>query len=321
MLTISAEDIGRLTDYPTLIDAIDAAFRSDFEVPLRHHHTIERPGEAEATFLLMPAWTAMGSPEKPATPYVGLKAVTIYPDNPAKGEPTVLGIYLLLDGTTGKPLAQIDGPELTVRRTAAASALGARYLAREDASRMVMVGAGAMSPCLIRAHAANRPIRDVSIWNRNLDKARAVAATFAGEEFTVTATEDLEGAVRQADIVSCATISDKPIVLGDWLSPGTHVDLVGAFRPDLRETDDEVMRRGRVFVDTRAGGLAEAGDVVQALQSGALREQDVLADLFDLAGGAKGGRRSADEITVFKSVGTAIEDLAAAILLYEAANA
>ena len=321
MLTISADDIDRLTDYPALIDAIGAAFRGDFEVPLRHHHTIERPGEAEATFLLMPAWTAMTGEQAPARPYVGLKAVTIYPDNPARGEPTVLGMYLLLDGATGKPLALIDGPELTVRRTAAASALAARYLAREDAGRMVMVGAGAMAPCLIRAHAAVRPVREIALWNRNAEKARALAASLRDEGLAVTATDDLETAVREADIVSCATISATPIVLGAWLKPGTHVDLVGAFRPDLRETDDEVMRRGRVFVDTRPGGFAEAGDVVQALQSGALREQDVAADLFELASGSKGGRRSADDITVFKSVGTAIEDLAAAILLYEASGA
>ncbi len=323
MLNISSEDIGRLADYPAIADALADAFRGRYEVPLRHHHTIDLEGRPEATLLLMPAWTSP-SGDKAASPagekaYVGLKSVTIYPDNPARGEPTVQGMYFLLDGGTGRPLALIDGPELTVRRTAAASALAARYLAREDASSMLMVGSGALSPCLIRAHMSVRPIASVAIWNRNVGKAGDLASTLRAEGIDARAVEDLEGAVRGADLISCATISSVPLVLGEWLAPGTHVDLVGAFRPDLRETDDEVMRRGTVFVDTRPGGLSEAGDVVQAVKSGALREEDIAADLFELTRGEKPGRSGADEITVFKSVGTAIEDLAAAILVYEAA--
>src|SRR5690606_315490 len=242
---------------------------------------------------------------------------SIFPGNEAAGEPTILGVYILMSGTTGRPLAMIDAPELTVRRTASASALAARYLAREDASTLLCVGAGALAPCLVRAHASVRPIRDVMVWNRNGDKARALAETLRGEGMQAKAVDDADDAVGQADIVTCSTMSDRPLVKGALLRPGTHVDLVGAYRPDLRESDDEVMRRARIFVDTREGALSEGGDVVQPLKSGAIAEGDIVGDLFDLTAGRVRGRTAADEITAFKSVGIAIEDLAVAILLYE----
>ena len=192
MLNIAAQEIDRLADYPALVDALAAAFRGQFEVPLRHHHTIALGTRPEATLLLMPAWTSQGA----GNAYVGLKSVTIYPDNPGRGEPTVQGMYFLLDGQSGRPLALIDGPELTVRRTAAASALAARYLARDDASNMLMVGSGAMAPCLVRAHRSVRPIETVTIWNRNLDNAEALAETLRGEGIAARATTNLEPAAR-----------------------------------------------------------------------------------------------------------------------------
>lgn len=320
MLTIAANDIDRLAGYPQFVEALAAAFRGEFEVPLRHHHAIDLAGRPQATLLLMPAWTRQNAQAGDGSAYIGLKSVTIFPDNPSRDEPTVQGMYFLLDGETGRPLALIDGPELTVRRTAAASALAARYLAPEDARTMLMVGSGAMAPCLVRAHRSVRPIETVTIWNRNPAKAEKLAEHLRAEGIEAEATADLEAAVRAADLISCATISPEPLVRGAWLKPGTHVDLVGAFRPDLRESDDEVMRRGTVYVDTRPGGLSEAGDVVQAIASGALARDDIAADLFELARGDHPGRAGPNEITVFKSVGTAIEDLAAAIMLYEAAR-
>jgi ornithine cyclodeaminase len=313
MQVISAGDLARIFTFPRLIEALRQAFQSPITVPARHHHTIERPGEPPATLLLMPAWTDAGTDGG----YLGVKIVTVHPGNAARGLPSISGTYLLMHGATGAPLALIDGPALTLWRTAAASALAASYLARADAGRLVMVGAGALAPYLVRAHASVRPITDVLVWNRNSDKAEELAATFAGNPYPVRATADLEAAVRKADIVSCATLSSEPLVRGAWLKPGAHVDLVGGFTPKMREADDEAVRRASVYVDTRAGALKEAGDIVQPLASGVIGEADIGGDLFDLCREKALGRRSAQEITLFKSVGTALEDLATAMVAYE----
>ncbi|MCC7271306.1 MAG: ornithine cyclodeaminase family protein [Alphaproteobacteria bacterium] len=304
---IDAAAVERVLDFPSLVAALAAAFREGREVPLRHHHPIPQPTGGDAMLLLMPAWSRGGA--------VGIKIVTFYPDNGARGLPAVLGTYLLLDGETGAPRAVIDGRMLTLRRTAAASALAASYLARPDARRLVIVGTGALAPHLVRAHAAVRPVREVAVWGRRRDRAAALARTRAGEGFAATAVDDLAAAVRAADLVSCATPSDEPLVQGAWLSPGTHLDLVGGFTPAMREADDEAVRRARVYVDTRAGALHEAGDLVQPLRAGVIAEGDVVGDLFDLAAGTVAGRGSPLEITYFKSVGTALEDLAAAELV------
>ncbi|MEC8852137.1 MAG: ornithine cyclodeaminase family protein, partial [Pseudomonadota bacterium] len=270
-------------------------------------------GGATGDLLLMPAWQA--------GQHIGIKIVTVFPDNSTRGLSAVMASYVLLDGETGKPLAFIDGEMLTVRRTAAASALAADYLARDDAHRLTMLGTGALAPHLIEAHASVRPIDDVRIWGRTPDKAVALADRFKDRFTTVEAITDKSAAIAAADIVSCATLSADPLVHGADLGPGTHVDLVGAFRPDLRESDDQVIARGRVFVDTRAGALAEAGDLIQALAAGVAGPEDIQGDLFDLCGGDTPGRQGAAEITVFKSVGTALEDLAAAILTLGEATA
>jgi ornithine cyclodeaminase len=214
----------------------------------------------------------------------------------------------------------MDGSRLTVWRTAAASALAARALARRDAARMVMVGAGALAPFLIRAHAAERPLADIALWNHRPERAREMARDLAAQGLPVRAVESLEAAVREADIVSCATLSVEPLVRGEWLRPGAHVDCVGAFKPTMRETDDSCIRRASLFCDTRAGALKEGGDLAIPVASGLIKPADVRADLFDLARGVHSGRTSEDEITLFKSVGTAIEDLAAAILVWNRLN-
>jgi len=310
MRVLSADDLDRIFDFPALIDALRHGFQDEVEVPVRHHHAIERPGEPAATLLLMPAWTK-GSAQ-PA--FAGVKVVSVYPGNASRDLPSVLGAYLLLDGATGAPLAAIDGQALTLWRTAAASALAASYLARDDARRLGMVGAVALAPYLVAAHASVRPIADVAVWNHNSSRAEALARELSGRAYSVRATDDLEAAIRAADVVSCATLSPEPLVRGAWLKPGAHLDLVGAFTPKMRESDDEAARRARIFVDTRAGALKEAGDIVQPLKAGVIRESDIAGDLFDLCRGEAAGRESAEEITLFKSVGTAVEDLAAAIL-------
>jgi ornithine cyclodeaminase len=215
----------------------------------------------------------------------------------------------------------MDGRALTAWRTACASALASRYLSREESSHLVMVGAGALAPHLIRAHASVRPIKRVSLWNRT--KARAISLGFgialAGIEVDIA--EDLEAAVGDADIVSCATLAAEPLIKGAWLRKGAHLDLVGGFTPKMREADDQAVKRSRIFVDTRAGAAKEAGDIVVPLKKKIIDAKAIKGDLFDLTAGKVKGRTSPSQITLFKSVGTAIEDLAAAILVWKSLSA
>lgn len=317
MRVIDAAGVSKALAYPELVDLLDEGFRAGAVAPPRHHHTVKLEGRPDATLLLMPAWTSSAPGTETAGRYIGIKQVTVFPDNARIGKPAIYGAYLLLSTETGEPLALLDAPALTVWRTAGASALAARYLARPDASRMLMVGAGALAPYLVRAHASVRPIREVMLWNRSRDRAEALQRDLAGTGLAVSVVEDVEAAAREADLISTATISSTPVIRGAWLKPGCHVDCVGAYRPDMRETDDEVVRRARIWVDTMAGGLHEAGDVVMPLKAGVIRESDIIGDLFGLARGTAPRRGSADEITMFKSVGASIEDLIAAVAVYE----
>ncbi|MCO5064068.1 MAG: ornithine cyclodeaminase family protein [Rhizobiaceae bacterium] len=318
MMIVSPEAIDKALTFPALVETLRAAFRAGAVQPVRHHHTVERPDGAASTLLLMPAWTDLVAAGTSQGGYMGVKIVTVSPDNNSIGKPAVMGVYLLLDGVTGEPLALIDGQRLTQWRTACASALASTYLSRQDSSRLLVVGAGALCGFLARAHAAVRPIREVRVWNRTATNAVRAATALKSYGLAAKAVEDLDDALAWADIVSSATISDVPLVRGAVLKAGTHVDLVGAFTPDMRESDDEAIRRARVYVDTHAGATKEAGDIVQALRSGALTKERIVADLHQLARGEKSGRQSPEEITLFKSVGAALEDLAAGIAVYEA---
>jgi ornithine cyclodeaminase len=306
---ISAAAIDQTLTYPALVDALRHAFAADWTVPVRHHHAVPIPGEADQTLLLMPAWEGGKS--------VGIKIVTITPGNGARNLPAVQGIYLLMDGATGAPKALLEGKTLTVRRTAAASALAASFCARQDASVHLMVGAGALSQPLTEAHRAVRPIAQTLLWARDAAKAATKAEELRRAGIAVAVATNLEAAAREADIVSCATLSAEPLIRGAWLKPGAHLDLVGAYLPELRESDDEAVERSTLFVDTRAGALKEGGDLLQPLKAGIIKESDVAAELADLCKGRHPGRKSDTEITLFKSVGTAIEDLAAAKLMLE----
>jgi ornithine cyclodeaminase len=320
---LSAAEVDAALDDIALVDRLDALFRAGCEMPTRHHHPVKEPlgaGSADAMLLLMPAWTRGPSGR------IGVKIVTVFPENGTRGLPAIYGQYLLLDGQTGQSLALLDGTMLTKRRTACASGLASRYLSRPDAATLLMIGTGALAPELIRVHSKIRPIREVAIWGRRPEQAAGLAARLAetlpqalGRPMTVRAVTDLRPAVHEADIVSCATLSRTPLVEGDWLRAGQHVDLVGAYTPQMRESDDKAVKRARVFVDTRAGALKEGGDIVQPIANGVIGSDDVIADLFELARGEKPGRAAGDaaSITLFKSVGAALEDLAAAELAVE----
>jgi ornithine cyclodeaminase len=317
---LSAAEVDASLDDLALIDHLEAMFCSGCEMPPRHHHTLAEPagpGSADATLLLMPAWT------RGAHPRLGIKLVTVFPDNGKQGLPAIYGQYLLLDGATGRPLALLDGTMLTKRRTACASGLASRYLSRSDSHRLLMIGTGALAPQLVRVHAKVRAIDEVMIWGRRAQRAQDLAAELAkslpnavGRSISVGAVSDRRQAVASADIISCATLSKTPLIEGAWLRDGQHLDLVGAYTPQMRECDDEAVRRARVFVDTCAGALNEAGDIVQPLANGTIGKADIVADLFALARRERSGRLAGDgrTITLFKSVGAALEDLAAAEL-------
>ncbi len=312
MRLISAEELRHSLDYASLIDAIDKMFAEGCTTPVRHHHGINTPDGLDPTLLLMPAWR-QGD-------VIGVKIVTVFPENGEIGLPAVMGSYMLIDGTNGTPLAMLDGAELTARRTASASAVASRYLSRQDAGTLLMVGTGVLAPHLIRAHATVRPISRVLIWGRNPDKAASVGELLVEDKISVSLVENLRIAVPQADIISCATLSREPLIQGEWLAPGQHLDLVGGFTPEMREADDACVKRSRVYCDTRAGAMKEAGDLVQPLASGIISDGDVVGDLFDMAADECPLRKNDDDITYFKSAGTALEDLAAAKLAFDRAK-
>jgi ornithine cyclodeaminase/alanine dehydrogenase-like protein (mu-crystallin family) len=302
MKILDAAQTAAALPFDRLIPVLRDAFVSGAEVPLRHRHDIAQSDGTTAALLLMPAWRANG--------LVGVKVVSVFPGNGARGLPAVSASYLLCDGATGQHLALIDGGEITRRRTAAASALAGSFLAREDATSLLIVGSGHVGGLMAEAYRLVRPIGRVMVWNIRPAGAERLAARLGAEAVT-----DLAAAVQQADIVSCATLSHEPLVRGEWLRPGTHLDLIGGFTPAMREADDDAVRRSRVFIDTDAA-LAEAGDLIDPIAHGVLRREDIAGSLFSLCRGEAPGRRDPAEITLFKSVGSAVEDLAAAGLAF-----
>lgn len=276
---------------------------------MRHHHDFPNPKvQADSTLLLMPAW----NPSKNA----GVKIVTVSPENGQFDMPSIQGTYIYFDAIKGSIKAILEAKSLTVKRTAAASALASSFLSNENSSSLLMIGTGALSVNLIKAHTSVRPIKNVFIWGRNFDKAKEIENKLQDENFSITAVKSIEDKLSEVDIVSCATLSKTPLVLGKNLKEGQHIDLVGAYKKDMREADDETISKASVFVDTFQGGLKESGDIVIPLQNGTLKEDDIKADLFQLCAHKKPGRQSTKEITLFKSVGHALEDLAAANYYY-----
>ncbi len=306
MRMLDAAAVRAATPWPELIAAIAAALAGDaVTAPERHVHPVGLPDGGTGTLLLMPAWVD--------TEMIGVKAVTYFPSNAGTDVPTVNSAYLAFDGRTGQVAAVLDGDELTARRTAAISALAANRLARTDARRLLVVGTGALSPNMARAHAAIRPLVRIEVWGRRHEAAASVAETLRAEGLPAETSDDLDASIRGADIVSCVTGATEPLVRGALLSEGAHLDLVGSFTPDMRESDDEAAARATIFVDTVAGAL-RAGDLAQPLADGVITEASIIADLQALAAGDHPGRTTPDEITLFKSAGFAAADLAAARL-------
>ena len=306
MQFIGADFISRHTDYHVLVQQLQGAFAANnVNVPNRHHHDFKNEGNRpDSTLLLMPAWQSGKDG--------GVKIVTVNPDNGQLGLPAIQGTYIYLDAQTGTIKAIMDAKALTAKRTAAVSAMASSFLSREDATSLLMIGTGALSSNLINAHASVRPIEQVYIWGRDLAKAQAIANGFGSARFKVEAVEKIEDVIGRVDIISCATLSKTPLVLGKNLVAGQHIDLVGSYRKDMREADDETILRSSIFVDTYYGALHETGDIVIPIKNGIISQEGIKADLFELCAGNKPGRNSANEVTLFKSVGHSLEDLVAA---------
>ena len=309
MHVLDAAAVHAALPWPMLIAALRAAHRG--AMPVSDVVVQSDPAGGPGQFVTLPGW-------QPGGPVV-VKMVGVFPGNAALAppQPAVQGLVALFDGATGAPRLVADGAAMTARKTAADSALGAALLAREEAESLLVVGAGALAPHMAAAHCAARPsIRRIAIWNRTPARAEAVAARLRAEGHDAAAITDLQAGVSGADVVSCVTMSDRPLVRGAWLRPGAHLDLVGAYLPTLREADDAAMARGTIFADTRSG-IERAGDMAQAVAAGAIGWDALRADLFDLVQGRAAGRRSAEEITIFKNNGGAHLDLFTAAALAE----
>lgn len=307
---IGSEFIENHTDFTELVHGLQKAFKeSGIQVPPRHHHSIENPGgSADNTLLLMPAWNPGQD--------LGIKVITVSPDNGNLNLPSINGSYIYYDAPTGTIRAILEAKALTAKRTAATSALASQFLSRKNSSSLLMIGTGALATNLIRAHAAVRPLKQIYVWGRNREKADAICAQLRGEPFMAKAISHIKDMISEVDIISCATLSETPLVLGQDLRPGQHVDLVGAFKPTMRESDNAAILKSSVYLDTRKDGLRGSGDISQPIANWIISEGHIKGDLFDLCREGELARRNDGEITVFKSVGYALEDLVGAAYYY-----
>jgi len=308
MLVVDGETVHRICRWDDLVSALHTAHRGPRPLIARASLEAELRGVTQ-TYFNLPAFlpgVAMGT-----------KIATVLPDNPARhpGVPAIQALYALFDGEDGAPAAVIDGTALTYRKTAADSALGSLLLSRRDARMLLMVGAGGLAPYLARAHLAIRPsLRSVLVWNRSTDRARSMAAELRAEGVDAEATAEIDAAVPEADILSCSTAATEPLVRGDLLKPGAHLDLVGSFTPGMRECDDAAVRRARLFID-EALNLDLCGDLIDPIARGVIPRSKVEDDLYGLCRADRGPKRGPDEITLFKNGGGGHLDLFTALFI------
>lgn len=310
MILLDADAVDSALDYQILIERLRSGFKKELKIPKRHHHDYPNPGRGpDSTLLMMPAWEAGKD--------LGVKVVNITPGNGAENLPSIHGVYLYFDATTGVPLASMDSNMITKKRTAATSALASQYLSREDSSTLLVVGTGVLAPEMIKAHCTVRDIQNVLVWGRNHSKAEGIAASLQIDGIDIHAAKKLEQAVKESDIISTVTLSTEPLIKGEWLREGQHVDLVGSYRPDMREADDRVIVSSSLFIDSFDGAPYESGDLAIPIENRVISMEYIKADLFQLCRNENAGRASEKEITCFKSVGHALEDLVAAQMVYE----
>ncbi len=312
MLILNKEDLEELLPMEEVLEVLAAGFREVKEdrcvVPVRFHLSVE---DYQGQFLFMPAYL-------PGLKQSGTKIVSVFPQNPTKGKPTIYATYLLSDPTSGELLAIIEGATLTGIRTGGASGLATRYLARRNAKVLGVIGTGFQSFFQVRAIQAVRTIEEVWAYDVHSERLRNFCERVSSSINVFPASHSSE-VVRRSDILVTATTSHLPVFSGKDLKPGVHINAIGAFRPDMRETDDETVLRSKIVVDTFEGCLSEAGDLLIPMGEGKLKKESIYGDLGDLVAGHKKGRTSSEEITFFKSVGFAMEDVVTAHLAYEKA--
>ena len=308
MRIIEAADVNRVLEFPALVEALRAAFAAPAGMPRRMVFRLDESNGTHDAFALLPAWN---------DEVIGVKAFTYLPGNAAAGRAILNSKILLFDRPTGRPLDLVDGTSVTYWRTAAIAGLAADHLARQDAHRLVVCGTGNLAPYMVQAHAAVRPLTDIAIWGRRRERAARTVELVQSQrpDLACRVVDDLEDAVGAADIVSCVTGAHDPIILGDWVRPGTHTDFFGNHERTGRECDTNLVVKARVFVDSRANVLNEAGEILIPIEEGRFDAGAIVGELADLCSGAVSGRGSDDEITLFKSVGTALSDLATAQLV------
>ena len=309
MKVYDRENVASSLQYGILIEALRKAFSSKITAPERAQHTIKNKNGSDATLLLMPAWK-IGE-------HIGIKIVSVFPENTTNNMNAVHANYFLVNANDGKPVAVMDGTELTLRRTACASALAADYLVNKNVDTLLMIGTGNLAPHMIKAHCVVRNYSRILIWGRNEEKAERLALSLNIKDKEILAKNDLKEALNVADVISCATLTQKPLIMGDWIKSGQHLDLVGAFTPDMAEADSKAIAMSKVVVDTYEGALSESGELINALKEGRIKKEHILSDLRELVLEEKNIRKDSNDITLFKSVGTALEDLAAAELVIE----
>jgi len=309
MKIIDNKIIDAIFGYEKMVKALHQIFISKFTMPLRHHHFYSTESGEENALILMPAWTDK---------YLGCKQVIVAPKNSEKNLPAIHALYTLFDAETGEPLLQLDASKLTSIRTACTSALAAKYLARKDANNLLVIGSGSVAHHLVQAHSVIRNYNEINVWARNKEKGKQLVEKLKDSGYhQVNFIDDLEQGIRNADVISSATLSKEPIIKGEWINEGCHLDLIGSHTPFTREADDEAIMKSSIFVDSREGALHETGELAIPISKRILDPGNVKADIVELCKELFPGRTDEKEITLFKSAGLAIEDLAAALLVYE----
>ncbi|MGO2009350.1 ornithine cyclodeaminase family protein [Vreelandella alkaliphila] len=306
MKIYTREETRNALPFSHLIPALEEMFKRGCTAPRRHIHNIGTPDDP-VTMLIMPAWSDAG--------FLGIKTVNIAPNNASRSLPGLFSTYMLYDRSTGEPVAQVDGNEITSRRTAAASALAAKLLARPSITRLTLLGAGRVGSLIPYAYREVLPIEEVAVWDIDRAASERLVGQLNQDGFIAHVVENLEQAVGWADAISCATLSTKPLIEGAWLTPGSHLDLIGSFTPEMREADTNAIVNNSLFIDTEEA-LEKSGDLLQPIQLGDLSRDAVIGTLEELCRCQCPARRSEQECTVFKAVGTALEDLAAATLVH-----
>jgi 1-pyrroline-2-carboxylate reductase [NAD(P)H] len=310
MKIISAEEVHDALSYPAMIDALQEGFSSQFNMPPRQVFLLDDKDDNHDAFALLPSWNDS---------LIAVKAFPYFPDN-ADPYKSLYSKILIFDRAHGEPLALVDGTSVTFFRTAGISGLATRFLAREDSETLLLLGTGNLATYIIRANVSVRPIKKVLIWGRTRAKAEAVAEKMNGQLDGVacSAVSDLEAACGEADIIVSATGSHEPLVLGDWVQPGTHTDFIGNHHATKRECDTALVVKSKVYADSYVNCFKEAGEVLVPISEGVFSKDDVVGELTEMCAGAVPLRESEDEITLFKSIGMAYSDLVGAGLAYRA---